>query len=57
MRTPLVDLTQRAKAFITPDGIEIKNAEVPPGTHTIRVSVADTDGRIGSADITFSIGQ
>jgi hypothetical protein len=55
LRMPEVDLTQRAKAFIAPTGIEIKDAEVPPGTHTIRVNVSDSDGRTGSADVTFSV--
>lgn len=55
MKMPAVDLTQRVKAFIGPSGVEIKDAEVPPGTHTIRVSVADNEGRTGSADVTFSV--
>jgi hypothetical protein len=55
LRMPEVDLTQRVKAFIGPAGIEIKDAEVPPGTHTIRVNVSDSDGRTGSADVTFSV--
>jgi hypothetical protein len=55
LRMPEVDLTQRAKAFIAPAGIEIKDAEVPPGTHTIRVHVSDSDGRTGWADVTFSV--
>jgi hypothetical protein len=52
---PAVDLTERARSFITPNGIEIKDAKVPPGTHTIRISVSDTEGRSGSADLTFSV--
>jgi hypothetical protein len=55
LRRPAVDLTQRVRAFIASNGIEIKDAEVPPGTHTIRVSVSDSEGRNGSADLTFSV--
>jgi hypothetical protein len=55
MRLPAVDLTQRVRDFIAPTGVEIKQAEVPPGTHTIRVSVSDSNGRTGSADVTFSV--
>jgi hypothetical protein len=55
MKMPAVDLTQRVKAFIGPSGVEIKDAEVPPGTHTIRVSVTDNEGRTGSADVTFNV--
>jgi hypothetical protein len=55
MRLPAVDLTQRVRDFIAPTGVEIKQAVVPPGTHTIRVSVSDSNGRTGTADVTFSV--
>jgi len=35
----------------------VEDAEVPPGTHTIRVIVIDTDGRTNELDFTFSVGQ
>ena len=45
MKSPFVDLTPRLKSAITPTGINFSKAEVPPGTHTIRVTVKDLDGR------------
>jgi len=44
LKTPLVDLTPRLKDSITKSGINLSKAEVPPGTHAIRVSVKDTEG-------------
>lgn len=45
MKSPFVDLTPRLKSAITANGIDFTKADVPPGTHTIRVTVKDTDGR------------
>jgi hypothetical protein len=50
-KMPLVDLTQRIKEFVTPDGIDMPTAEVPTGKHRIHVEVKDVDGRIGGVDI------
>ena len=40
-----IDLTQRIRQFIQPTGIDIPDAEVPPGEHAIRVDLKDSDGR------------
>jgi hypothetical protein len=56
-KLPAVDLTQRIGAFIRPDGIDVENAEVPPGTHRIRIDVSDTDGRTGSVDLIFTVAN
>ena len=45
MKSPFVDLTPRLKSAISANGIDFAKAEVPPGTHTIRVTVKDTEGR------------
>ena len=45
MKSPFVDLTPRLKSAISSNGIDFTKAEVPPGTHTIRISVKDTEGR------------
>ena len=45
MKSPFVDLTPRMKTAISANGIDFAKAEVPPGTHTIRVTVKDTEGR------------
>jgi hypothetical protein len=52
-RTPAIDLTARVKPFANPSGIDLPEASVPPGTHTIRAEVKDKDGRSGT--LTFVI--
>jgi hypothetical protein len=56
-KLPAVDLTQRIRAFVGPNGIDVEDAEVPPGTHRIRIDVSDTDGRTGSADLVFTVAR
>ena len=51
LRGSNIDLTQRIKPFVRPTGVDIPDAEVPPGEHAIRVDLKDSDGR--SATISF----
>ena len=44
MKSPFVDLTPRLKNAISANGIDFAKADVPPGTHTIRVTVKDSEG-------------
>lgn len=53
VRNPAVDLTDRVKNFTKPVGIDVPEAEVPPGTHTIRAEIKDKDGRAGF--LTFNL--
>ncbi len=57
LKRPTVDLTQRIKPFIAATGIDVEDAEVPPGTHMLRVDVSDTDGRPGWADFSFTVSK
>lgn len=45
MKSPFVDLTPRLKGAISANGIDFAKADVPPGAHTIRVTVKDSEGR------------
>jgi hypothetical protein len=53
LRGPNIDLTERIKPFVRPTGIDIPDAEVPPGEHAIRVDLKDSDGR--PATVSFSL--
>lgn len=44
-----VDLTDRVKKHLTPDGIDMAKAELPPGTHHLRVNLKDNNGRTSTA--------
>ena len=55
MKTPLVDLTQRLKSYITSTGISVPAAEFPRGFHVIQISVADTDHNTNGKVITLIV--
>ena len=50
-----IDLTDRIKAYIKPDGIEMNGAEVPPGTHSLRLDLKDKQGRVATAIIKLTV--
>ena len=45
LKLPNVDLTSRIRPYAQPTGIEIPDAETPPGEHLVRVEVQDSEGR------------
>lgn len=53
MKSPTVDLTPRIKAATTDSGIDLKNAEIPPGDHHIKITVKDSEGREASTTTTL----
>lgn len=55
LRTPNVDLTSRVKPFVRADGINMQDAELPPGDYTVRVDIKDSDGRLGTAIFTLKV--
>jgi hypothetical protein len=57
LKSPFVDLTPRLKSGITSNGINFAKAEVPPGTHAIRVTVKDLDGRETNQIVTIVVNK
>jgi hypothetical protein len=57
MKSPFVDLTPRLKSAISGNGIDFAKADVPPGTHTIRVTVKDADGRETNSVLTLIVNK
>ena len=55
LKSPVVDLTPRLQTAITPKGIEFKQAEVPPGSHTIRLTIRDIEGRETNSQLTIKV--
>jgi hypothetical protein len=55
LRTPNVDLTARVKPFVQADGINIQDAELPPGEYMVRVDIKDSDGRPGTSIFTLKV--
>jgi hypothetical protein len=50
-----IDLTERLKGGIKPGGIEIPAAAAPAGEHPIRVTVRDSEGRLGTAEFKLTV--
>ncbi len=55
LKSPNVDLTPRIKPFAKPTGIDIPDAELPPGEHEVRVDVRDSDGRVSTASFMLKV--
>lgn len=55
LRSPNVDLTPRVKPFIQADGINMQDAELPPGEYTVRVDLKDSEGRPGTTIFTLKV--
>ena len=50
-----IDLTERIRKYLTAEGIEMTRAEVPPGVHTLRLDIADKQGRTATAIIKLTV--
>jgi hypothetical protein len=57
LKQPSVDLTQRLKPFITAGGIDIAQADVPPGIHQLWIELKDQQGHVGGGPLTFQIAK
>jgi len=40
-----IDITDRVRPYATASGIRVANAELPKGSHKVRVTIADVEGR------------
>lgn len=50
-----IDLTPRVKQYVTKDGINVPEAKLPAGSHTIRLSVGDTTGAVTRQVVSFEV--
>jgi hypothetical protein len=57
MKSPFVDLTPRLKSAISANGIDFAKADVPPGTHTMRITVKDSEGRETNSVINLVVNK
>jgi hypothetical protein len=56
-KIPAIDVTQRLIPFISNDGIDAKDAELPPGMHRFRIDVKDVDGRSTTAYLLIRVAK
>ncbi len=50
-----IDITDRIRPYVNPNGIETANAQVPEGRHRLRFSIADTEGRTTEETLTVEV--
>ena len=55
LKSPVVDLTQRVRPYVTPNGVEMTGAEAPPGQHMIEAKISDSDGRESSGVFVLNV--
>ncbi|MBM3390108.1 MAG: hypothetical protein FJY26_11525 [Betaproteobacteria bacterium] len=49
LKEPVIDITERVRAKVNTDTLEIPVAALPPGNHHFRMSLKDVEGRTGTA--------
>ena len=49
LKDPVIDITERVRAKVNTDTLEIPVAALPPGEHHFRMSLKDVEGRTGTA--------
>lgn len=55
LKQPNVDLTPRVKPFTQPTGIDMPDAQLPPGDHLVRIDVKDSEGRTSTTSFMLKI--
>lgn len=55
LKQPNVDLTPRVKPFTQPTGIDMPDAQLPPGDHLVRIDVKDSEGRISTTSFVLKV--
>ena len=54
-KQPMLNITKRILPYITETGIDLPDAEVPPGLHEFRVLLRDNGGHEGGVDFGFQV--
>jgi hypothetical protein len=50
-----IDITDRVRPYVTPEGIQVKEAKIPPGKHRVRITLADRTGKISMKEVSFEV--
>ena len=57
LKDPAIDVTQRLMPYISAVGIDVPQADVPPGKHVFWLELKDKDGRIGGGQFSFQVAE
>lgn len=50
-----IDITDRVKPYLSEAGINVKEANIPPGNHLVRITVSDGKGETSSREIELQV--
>jgi hypothetical protein len=50
-----IDITDRIRPFVTPEGIQVKEAKIPPGKHRVRITISDKVGDLSVKEVAFEV--
>lgn len=50
-----IDITDRVKPYLSETGINVKEANIPSGTHLVRITVSDGKGETNSREIELQV--
>jgi hypothetical protein len=56
-KTPEINITSRIKSYVGADGLEVPDAEVPPGEHQFRIQVKDSNGLARAVDFSIQVAE
>ena len=51
----LIDITDRIRPYVTPEGIQVNEAKIPPGKHRVRITLADRAGEFSVKEVSFEV--
>jgi formylglycine-generating enzyme required for sulfatase activity len=57
LKQPEIDITQRIKSFVTLGGIDIPQAEMPPGLHQFLIQLQDKQGQVSSLEFNIEVAK
>lgn len=55
LKTPTVDLLERVKSGLSEKGLELSDVGLPPGDHSIQLTVQDNEGRRGTTVLNLRV--
>ena len=57
LKNPAIDMTQRIAPFISAVGIDVPQADVPPGKHQFWIELRYKNGRVGGGEFSFQVSK